>query len=103
MLIRLDDDDWGDIGGVGMLGVLLRLDVLLVVTVSSSGPLETLTGRGRCRGFGLISCRMADRGSTLGGVGPLVRRDSGRKVKEGEGQSMLATTMMGEMVNVGGI
>lgn len=71
------------------------------MTLSSRGFLEILTGRGLCRTLGLPSGLRVDRGGTLGGDEPLAKSDNGRRVDDGERASILATVMIGEMVNVG--
>lgn len=96
----LGDDGSGEMGGVGMYGELLRLDLASVLTVNSSGFIATLMGRGRCRMLDLPSSLRVDRGGRLGGDEPLVKRDSGRKVDGAERASMLATVIIGDMVKV---
>ena len=83
-----------------MLGTLLRF-VLVVPAI--------LMGRGRCRGLGFPSALMDSLGGGMGGEMPGLSRDKGRRDAMPGGvtggafalASMLATTMTGDIVNVG--
>lgn len=81
----------------------MRFDLVVVLTVSSRGFLETRTGRGLWRTLCLISGRRVDRGGTTGGVEPFVKRDSGRRFDSGECASMLATVIIDDSVSCPGV
>lgn len=84
---------------VEIFEMLFGLDeVVLVLTVKSSGFFETLMGRGRWRILG-FSGRRLDRGGRLGGDDPVDNRDNGRREDVGDRDSILATTMIGVMLN----